>query len=46
MKSYTEYLSFNVPARMDFINITPQIEEIVKKSGVQEGLLLCNPRQR
>ena len=42
MKSHTEYLTFNVPARMAFINITPQVEEIVRKSGVQEGLLLCN----
>ena len=42
MKSHTEYLTFNVPARMDFINITSQVEEIVKKSGIQEGLLLCN----
>lgn len=42
MKSYTEYLTFNVPARMDFVNITRQVEEIVKKSGVQEGMLLCN----
>ena len=42
MKSQTEYLTFNVPARMDFINITPQVEEIVRKSGIQEGLVLVN----
>ena len=42
MKSHTEYLIFNVPARMDFINITPQVEEIVRQSGIQEGLVLCN----
>ena len=42
MKSHTEYLTFNVPARMDFVNITCQVEEIVRKSGVQEGLVLCN----
>ena len=42
MKSYTEYLTFNVPARMDFVNITSQVDEIVRKSGIQEGLLLCN----
>ena len=42
MKSTTEYLTFNIPARMDFLNITPQIEEIVQKSGIAEGLLLCN----
>src|SRR5260370_710837 len=42
MKSHTEYLTFNVPARMDFINITHQVEEIVRQSGIQEGLVLCN----
>jgi secondary thiamine-phosphate synthase enzyme len=42
MKSFTEYLTFNVPARMDFVNITSQVEEIVRRSGVKEGLLLCN----
>jgi secondary thiamine-phosphate synthase enzyme len=42
MKSTTEYLTFNVPARMDFVNITGQVEAIVRKSGVQEGLVLCN----
>jgi thiamine phosphate synthase YjbQ (UPF0047 family) len=42
MKSHTEYLTFNIPARMGFLNITPKIEEIVHKSGVQEGLLLVN----
>ena len=45
MKSHTQYLTFNVPARMDFINITPQVEEIVEQSGVQEGLLLVNAMQ-
>ncbi|MCA9065972.1 MAG: YjbQ family protein, partial [Planctomycetaceae bacterium] len=42
MKSHTEYLTFNIPARMGFENITPKIEEIVQKSGIKEGLLLCN----
>jgi secondary thiamine-phosphate synthase enzyme len=42
MKSITEYLTFNLPARMAFENITPKIEEIVQKSGVREGLVLCN----
>ena len=42
MKSLTEYLTFNLPARMAFENITPQIEEVVRKSGVKEGLVLCN----
>jgi secondary thiamine-phosphate synthase enzyme len=42
MKSHTEHLTFNLPARMDFINITPQVTECVRKSGVQEGLCLVN----
>ncbi|MDP2895983.1 MAG: secondary thiamine-phosphate synthase enzyme YjbQ [bacterium] len=42
MKSLTEYLTFNVPARIGFVNITPQVKEAVKKSGVKEGLVLCN----
>jgi secondary thiamine-phosphate synthase enzyme len=42
MKSHTEYLTFQVPARMDFVNITPRVEEAVRKSGVQEGLCLVN----
>ncbi len=42
MKSHTEYLTFNIPARMDFLNITPRVEEIVRKSGVREGLVLVN----
>jgi thiamine phosphate synthase YjbQ (UPF0047 family) len=42
MKSRTEHLTFNVPARMDFVNITPEVERIVRESGVQEGLCLVN----
>jgi secondary thiamine-phosphate synthase enzyme len=42
MKSTTERLTIDVPERMAFINITPQVEAIVAKSGVQEGLCLVN----
>lgn len=42
MKSHTEYLTFTLPTRMAFQNITPTIEEIVRKSGIREGILLCN----
>ena len=45
MKSHTDHLTFNVPARMDFVNITPQVEEAVEKSGVQEGLCLVNAKE-
>ena len=42
MKSLTEYLTFNVPARMGFLNITPQVADAVRRSGIREGLVLCN----
>jgi secondary thiamine-phosphate synthase enzyme len=42
MKSHREVLTFNLPARMDFVNITPQVERAVEASGVQEGLCLVN----
>ena len=42
MKSHTEYLTFNIPARMGFENITDRVEAAVRKSGVQEGLVLVN----
>ena len=42
MKSHTEYLTFEIASKMAFVNITPQVEAAVKKSGVQEGLVLCN----
>ncbi len=42
MKSLTKYLTFNVPARMDFVHITPQVRKAVEESGVREGLCLVN----
>jgi secondary thiamine-phosphate synthase enzyme len=42
MKSHTKYLTFNVPARMDFVHITHQVQDAVAESGVQEGLCLVN----
>jgi secondary thiamine-phosphate synthase enzyme len=42
MKSLTRYLTMNVPARMDFVNITGEVEKAVKESGVREGLCLVN----
>ena len=43
MKMHTEYLSFETKKKRDYINITPQVEAAVTKSGVQEGLCLVNP---
>jgi len=42
MKSFRQELTFNIPARMDFVNITGEVEVAVRKSGVQEGLCLVN----
>jgi secondary thiamine-phosphate synthase enzyme len=42
MKVLTDYLTFHLPTRMAFVNITPQVEEAVRRSGVQEGLCLVN----
>ena len=42
MRSATRYLTFEIPARMDFVNITAQVENVVAESGVREGLCLVN----
>ena len=42
MKVLTEYLFFNTKTRRAFVNITPQVEKLVQKSKVQEGLCLVN----
>ncbi|MFH0935523.1 MAG: secondary thiamine-phosphate synthase enzyme YjbQ [Candidatus Omnitrophota bacterium] len=42
MKTYTEHLWFNTKKKYDFVNITPQVEEALGKSGVKEGLCLVN----
>ncbi|HUU47229.1 MAG TPA: secondary thiamine-phosphate synthase enzyme YjbQ [Nitrosopumilaceae archaeon] len=42
MKSFTEYLIFNIKTRRGFINITPDIQKLVTKSKIQEGLCLVN----
>jgi secondary thiamine-phosphate synthase enzyme len=42
MRSYREELWFETTTRRAYINITPQVEAVVKKSGVSEGLVLVN----
>jgi len=42
MKSVREYLWFNTDERVELINITRTVEEVVKESGIQEGLCLVN----
>ena len=42
MKSYRKELKFNLPSRRGLVNITPDVQQAVKESGVQEGLVLVN----
>jgi len=42
MKSFREELWFEIKTRRAFINITPRVEECLRKSGIKEGLLLVN----
>ena len=42
MKSYRKQLMFNTKTRRQLINITGQVAQAVKESGVKEGLVLCN----
>jgi len=42
MKSLTNYLTFNIPDRVGFVNITSDVEDAVRQSGVREGLVLVN----
>ena len=42
MKSLTEHLWFETPHRRDYLNITDKIADLVRTSGVQEGLCLVN----
>jgi secondary thiamine-phosphate synthase enzyme len=42
MKSFRKELWFNVPARRGLVNITPEVEQCLRESGVKEGLCLVN----
>lgn len=42
VKSFTEQLWFETSTRRAYLNITPRIESILKKSGIKEGLCLVN----
>jgi secondary thiamine-phosphate synthase enzyme len=43
MKSYRQELLFNIPSRRGFVNITSQVEQAIRESGISEGLCLVNP---
>ena len=42
MRFHTEYLTFNTKKHREYIHITPQVEAAVRKSGVQEGMVLVS----
>ena len=42
MISVTEHLWFETKKRREYLNITPQVEALVRKSGIREGLCLVN----
>jgi secondary thiamine-phosphate synthase enzyme len=42
MKSYRKELWFHLPERMEFVNITPEVEQCLADSGMREGLCLVN----
>jgi thiamine phosphate synthase YjbQ (UPF0047 family) len=42
MRSYRKELWFNLPNRRGFVNITSQVEECLRDSGIKEGLVLVN----
>ena len=42
MKSYRKELWYNIPSRRAFVNITPDVEECLRESGIREGLVLVN----
>ncbi len=42
MKFHTEYLTFHTKTKRTYVHITPQVESILKKSGVQDGMVLVS----
>ena len=42
MKTFTDYLWMNTKNQKEIVNITDQVEEAVRKSGVKEGIVLVN----
>ena len=42
MKSLTKHVTMNIPKRRAFVNITPEVEKVVRESGVEEGFCLVN----
>ena len=42
MRSHTEYLTFHTKKHREYVHITPQVEQILRKSGVQNGIVLVS----
>jgi secondary thiamine-phosphate synthase enzyme len=42
MKTHTEYLTFNTSLHREYVHITPEVETIVRKSGVKDGIVLVS----
>ncbi len=43
MKAHTEYLEMNTAERYEMVHLTPRVEEIVRRSGVEDGLCFVSP---
>ena len=43
MKTRTKYLTMNTKERIDFVNITNKVQQVVKESNIKDGLILINP---
>ena len=42
MKFHTEYLTFNTKKHREYVHITPEVESALRKSGIQEGMILVS----
>ncbi|MDT8069788.1 MAG: secondary thiamine-phosphate synthase enzyme YjbQ [Terriglobia bacterium] len=42
MKSHTEYLTFKTPNHREYVHITPQVESILSRSGIKDGIVLVS----
>jgi secondary thiamine-phosphate synthase enzyme len=42
VKAHTDYLTLSLPTRRGFVNITREVERVLRESGVREGLVLVN----
>lgn len=42
MKYHTEYLTFRTTKKREYVNVTPEVESALRKSGIQEGMILVS----